>query len=69
MGKSVFGFWVSVMTMIVFICSVSPAFGLKKVSKTPYLGAIVIDANTGNVIEEDHADAKGYIDNRTGQST
>jgi D-alanyl-D-alanine carboxypeptidase (penicillin-binding protein 5/6) len=60
MGKSAFGVWVSVMTMIVFICSVSPAFGLKKVSKTPYLGAIVIDANTGHVIEEDHADVKGY---------
>lgn len=60
MGKSVFGVWVSTLTMIVFICSASPAFGLKKVSKTPYLGAIVIDAATGNVIEEDHADAKGY---------
>ena len=60
MGKSVFGCWVSTIIMIGFICSASPAFGLKKVSKTPYLGAIVIDAATGNVIEEDHADAKGY---------
>jgi len=60
MGRSAFGFWVSALTMIVFICTVSPAFGLKKVSKIPYLGAIVIDADTGKVIAEDHADAKGY---------
>jgi D-alanyl-D-alanine carboxypeptidase (penicillin-binding protein 5/6) len=60
MVKSVFCFCISMIAMVVFICSASPAFGLKKVSKAPYLGAIVIDAATGNVIEEDHADAKGY---------
>jgi D-alanyl-D-alanine carboxypeptidase (penicillin-binding protein 5/6) len=60
MRKSAFGCWISTITMIVFMCSASPAFGLKKVSKIPYIGAIVIDAATGNVIEEDHADAKGY---------
>jgi len=60
MGKSSFLFLVSAITIIVFMCSISPAFGLKKVSKTPYLGAIVIDANTGKVVLEDHADAKGY---------
>ena len=34
--------------------------GLQAVSKDPYLGAIVIDANTGKVLFEDNADAKGY---------
>ncbi len=60
MGKFSFVFLVSAITMIVFMCSISPAFGLKKVSKTPYLGAIVVDADTGKVVLEDHADAKGY---------
>src|SRR5512138_377331 len=30
------------------------------VAKNPYLGAIVVDAGTGKVLFEDHADAKGY---------
>ncbi|MBC2717743.1 MAG: D-alanyl-D-alanine carboxypeptidase [Desulfobacteraceae bacterium] len=60
MGKSAFIFLISTLATIIFICSISPALGLKKVSKTPYLGAIVVDAETGKVILEDHADAKGY---------
>lgn len=60
MGKSAFIFLISAVTLIVFMCSISPAFGLKKISKSPYLGAIVIDAATGKVLLEDHADAKGY---------
>jgi D-alanyl-D-alanine carboxypeptidase (penicillin-binding protein 5/6) len=60
MGKSAFVFLISAMTMIVFMGSISPAFGLKKVSQSPYLGAIVVDADTGKVIVADHADAKGY---------
>ncbi|MCD6586595.1 MAG: D-alanyl-D-alanine carboxypeptidase [Desulfobacteraceae bacterium] len=60
MGKLAFVFLISAVTLIVFMCSISPAFGLKKVSKSPYLGAIVIDAETGQVLLEDHADAKGY---------
>ncbi len=31
-----------------------------KISKNPYLGAIVIDAATGKVLVEDRADTKGY---------
>jgi len=60
MGKSAFIFLISTFATIIIICSISPAFGLKTVAKTPYLGAIVIDADTGKVIAEDHADAKGY---------
>ncbi|MBC8418277.1 MAG: D-alanyl-D-alanine carboxypeptidase [Desulfobacterales bacterium] len=33
---------------------------MQAISKDPYLGAIVIDANTGKVLFEDNADAKGY---------
>ena len=60
MGKSAFAIWVGIFAAMICLLSVSPAFGLKKVSKNPYLGAIVIDAGTGKVIFEDHADAKGY---------
>ena len=34
--------------------------GIKPISKDPYLGAIVIDADTGKVLFEDNADVKGY---------
>jgi D-alanyl-D-alanine carboxypeptidase (penicillin-binding protein 5/6) len=33
---------------------------MQTISKDPYIGAIVIDANTGKVLFEDNADAKGY---------
>ncbi|OGV42701.1 MAG: hypothetical protein A2X46_05390 [Lentisphaerae bacterium GWF2_57_35] len=36
------------------------AQGLAKISKTPYLGAIVVDAASGKALFEDHADTKGY---------
>ena len=32
----------------------------KPISRDPWLGAIVLDAATGKVLYEDHADAKGY---------
>ena len=34
--------------------------GMQPISKDPYLGAIVTDADTGKVLFEDNADAKGY---------
>ena len=34
--------------------------GIQTLSNDPYLGAIVIDADTGKVLFEDNADAKGY---------
>ncbi|MDA3834441.1 MAG: D-alanyl-D-alanine carboxypeptidase [Spirochaetales bacterium] len=60
MGKSAFAFCVAALAVFIVMASISPAFGLKKVSKSPYIGAIVVDADTGNVLFEDHADAKGY---------
>lgn len=36
------------------------SYGLKAISRDPYLGAIVIDAATSKVLFEDNADAKGY---------
>jgi len=30
------------------------------ISRSPYIGAIVVDANTGRVLVEDNADGKGY---------
>lgn len=30
------------------------------ISKNPYLGAMVVDATTGRILFEDHADTKGY---------
>ena len=32
----------------------------KTISRDPWLGAIVVDANSGKVLFEDHADTKGY---------
>jgi serine-type D-Ala-D-Ala carboxypeptidase (penicillin-binding protein 5/6) len=58
--ESAYIFFISAFTVVFLVCSISPAFGLKTVSKDPYLGAIVIDAATGKVLVEDHADVKGY---------
>lgn len=53
-----------VLTVIYTVFSIftmeTAAFGLKTVAQSPYLGAIVIDADTGRVLFEDRADAKGY---------
>jgi D-alanyl-D-alanine carboxypeptidase (penicillin-binding protein 5/6) len=38
----------------------STASALEKVSRLPYLGAIVIDDETGQVLFEDNADVRGY---------
>lgn len=35
-------------------------YGLQTISKNPYLGAIAIDAATGEVLFEDNPDVKGY---------
>ncbi len=52
----------SIIFLSVFfvIGTAGAADALQAISKTPYLGAIVIDAATGDVISEDQADAKGY---------
>jgi D-alanyl-D-alanine carboxypeptidase (penicillin-binding protein 5/6) len=37
-----------------------PAHAVDRVSRNPYLGAIVIDAQTGDVLFQDNADGRGY---------
>ena len=48
------------LSVFFVLCAAWPAYALQAVSRDPYLGAIVIDAATGEVISEDQADAKGY---------
>ncbi len=38
----------------------APSSKKRSIAQNPYLGAIVVDAATGNVLFEDKADAKGY---------
>ncbi|MGB9498994.1 MAG: hypothetical protein ACKVE4_04420 [Dissulfuribacterales bacterium] len=60
MRKSAYIFFISAFIVVFLTCLIPSAFGLKTVSKNLYLGAIVVDAATGNVLVEDHADTKGY---------
>jgi D-alanyl-D-alanine carboxypeptidase (penicillin-binding protein 5/6) len=60
MKRSAYLFLICVVAGIISVCLISPAYALKAVSKDPYLGAVVIDAATGNVLVEDHPDVKGY---------
>ena len=46
--------------LLLLVCAASSAAALEAISRDPYSGAIVIDAATGKVLFEDHADAKGY---------
>ncbi|MDO9264980.1 MAG: LysR family transcriptional regulator, partial [Desulfosalsimonadaceae bacterium] len=48
------------LSVFFVLCAAWPAYALQAISREPYLGAIVIDAATGEVISEDQADAKGY---------
>jgi D-alanyl-D-alanine carboxypeptidase (penicillin-binding protein 5/6) len=52
--------FISIFVLMLFACTIPNAMALEKLSKNPYSGAIVIDAATGSVLFEDHADAKGY---------
>ena len=47
------------MFVLVFL-TLSAAVAVEIKCRTPYLGAIVVDAATGKVLFEDNADAKGY---------
>jgi D-alanyl-D-alanine carboxypeptidase (penicillin-binding protein 5/6) len=51
---------VSTLVLLLLFCTISTATALVTMSKSPYSGAIVIDAATGKVLFEDNADAKGY---------
>lgn len=48
------------LVFLAVVVWISPAHGLQRISKSPYVGAIVIDAASGRLIVEDHPDAKGY---------
>lgn len=50
----------STLILVLLICAVSTAVALEIKSDNPYLGAIVIDAATGEVLFEDNADTRGY---------
>jgi D-alanyl-D-alanine carboxypeptidase (penicillin-binding protein 5/6) len=51
---------ISTLILLLLLCTVTTATALEIMSKSPYSGAIVIDAATGKVLFEDDADAKGY---------
>jgi D-alanyl-D-alanine carboxypeptidase (penicillin-binding protein 5/6) len=46
--------------LLFLFCTAQTATAVETISKSPYAGAIVIDAATGNVLFEDNADAKSY---------
>ncbi len=52
--------FVPVLALLLLSSASSTAAALKNLSRHPYAGAIVVDAATGKVLFEDHADAKGY---------
>ena len=43
-----------------FLLGLEPAAALERIARTPYVGAIVVDAATGRVLFEDRADERGY---------
>ena len=51
---------ISALILLLLSCAVTTAAALEIMSRSPYSGAIVIDAATGKVLFEDNADAKGY---------
>ena len=50
--------WFVAVSALVFSLTIASA--VEKVSRNPYLGAIVIDDASGQVLFEDNADARGY---------
>jgi D-alanyl-D-alanine carboxypeptidase (penicillin-binding protein 5/6) len=51
---------ISTLILLLLCCTISTATALATISKSPYSGAIAIDAATGKVLFENNADAKGY---------
>jgi len=51
---------ISTLILLLLLCTVTNTAALGIISKSPYSGAIVIDAATGKVLFEDNADARGY---------
>lgn len=48
------------LTALALVFSFTCATAVEKVSRNPYLGAIVLDDATGQVLFEDNADTRGY---------
>lgn len=42
------------------LCGLTSALALERVARAPYVGAIVIDDDSGQVLFEDNADGRGY---------
>ncbi len=51
---------VSTLVILLLSCAAPPAGALEIVSKSPYAGAIVVDAATGRALFEDDADVRAY---------
>jgi len=51
---------VSTLFILLLLCTSTTATALATVARSPYSGAIVIDAATGKVLFENNADVKGY---------
>lgn len=51
---------ISTLILLLLLCTATNTAALGIISKSPYSGAIVIDAATGKVLFEDNADARGY---------
>lgn len=51
---------ISTLILLLLLCTATNTAALGIISKSPYSGAIVIDAATGKVLFENNADARGY---------
>lgn len=51
---------ISALILLSLLCTSTTATALEIMSRSPYAGAIVVDAATGKVLFENNADTKGY---------
>jgi D-alanyl-D-alanine carboxypeptidase (penicillin-binding protein 5/6) len=51
---------VSALILLLLLCTATTAAALGVISRSPYSGAIVVDAATGKVLFENNADVRGY---------
>lgn len=48
------------LLILISVSVITLSAKLEKISKDPYIGAIVVDADSGQIVFEDHADEKAY---------